>query len=48
MKFARREDYRSIRNVRNEYPDACRIVPVTGGWAIFTTEYDYQTWRHQR
>lgn len=39
-------EYKTRKAVNTEYPDATRIVKVCGGWAVFATESDYQTWRH--
>ena len=41
-------DYKDREAVAAAYPEAARIVKVCGGWAVFATERDYQTWRNQK
>ena len=46
--FAAGEDYKTRKAVVAEYPGAAKIVKVTGGWAVFGTITDYNTWHKQR
>lgn len=48
MIVIRNEDYAGRRAVEAAYPEAARIVSVCGGWAVFETLADYETWRRQR
>lgn len=47
-KFASQQDYENIEAVRNEYPGAAEIVEVDGGWLVFDTTTDAETWRNQQ
>jgi hypothetical protein len=44
MKFA--EGTRE--QAKKENPGAAKIVKVTGGYAVFDTIADYETWRNQK
>ncbi len=46
--FCDDREYRNIREVKAEYPSAAKIVKVTGGWAVFDTLADYETWKRQK
>lgn len=48
MRCVRDSDYASRREVVAEYPEAAKIVRVEGGWAVFDTYEDYETWRRQK
>lgn len=45
--FCDERDYRTIADVKREYPGQI-VKRVTGGWMVFDTVSDYETWRHQR
>ncbi len=47
-KFASQQDYANIEAVRAEYPGAAEIVEVDGGWMVFDTVTDADTWRNQQ
>ena len=36
------------KEVVKEYPDHVKIVKVTGGYAVFETWDDYETWKNQK
>ena len=36
------------KQVKEEYPNHVKIVKVTGGYAVFETWDDYETWRNQK
>ena len=36
------------KQVKEEYPDHVKIVKVEGGYAVFETWDDYETWRNQK
>jgi len=46
-KFASQQDYANIEAVQTEYPGAAEIVEVDGGWMVFDTVTDAETWRNQ-
>ncbi len=46
-KFASQQDYANIEAVKEEYPSAAEIVEVDGGWMVFDTVTDAETWRNQ-
>lgn len=46
-KFASQQDYENIEAVRAEYTGAAYIVEVDGGWMVFDTVTDAETWRNQ-
>lgn len=46
-KFAIQQDYENIEAVRNEYPGAAEIIEVDGGWLVFDTIVDVETWINQ-
>ena len=46
--FCDEREYGSKANVQKEYPSATKIVKVTGGWAVFETWTDYETWKKQK
>lgn len=46
-KFCSRQDYATIAAVQDAYPDAAEIVEVDGGWIVFDTVTDADTWRNQ-
>lgn len=45
--FASTENYENIEAVENEYPAATHIEPVEGGWMVFDTATDFDTWASQ-
>ena len=47
-KFASKTDYTNLKSVRDAYPGATKIVRVDGGWLVFETTTDYNTWVNQR
>ena len=46
-KFASQQDYADIDAVSNAYPWAAEIIEVDGGWMVFDTVTDADTWRAQ-
>ncbi len=40
--------YKNRKDVEAAYPAAEKIVAVVGGYAVFDTHQDYETWRNQR
>lgn len=46
--FCDEREYRSVREVREQYPSADKIVRVSGGWEVFGTASDYETWKSQK
>lgn len=48
MKFASAQDYDTIGAVMDAYPGAAEIVEVDGGWLVFFTTADADTWRNQQ
>lgn len=47
MKFISSDEHKA-GYARREYPDAYRIVRVDGGWAVFFTADEYETWKRQK
>ena len=45
--FASRDDYENIEAAEAEFPGALAIVEVDGGWMIFHSASDYETWQGQ-
>jgi len=45
--FVSAENYKDIDSVENEHPSAAAIVEVEGGWRVFETATDYETWQCQ-
>jgi len=45
--FVPSKDYENIGAVEDQYPGATVIVEVDGGWMIFGTATDYETWQGQ-
>ena len=45
--FCDERDYRTIADVKREYPGQI-VKRVTGGWMVFDTVSDFETWRRQR
>ena len=39
---------KSNKEAKREYPGAAKIVKVTGGYAVFDTITDWETWKNQR
>ena len=35
-------------NVRSEYPDALIVRRVTGGYALFPSQIDFEIWKKQK
>ncbi|HEY9746560.1 MAG TPA: hypothetical protein V6C99_10125 [Oculatellaceae cyanobacterium] len=46
-RFCSQQDYEDIEAVRNEYPGAAEIIEVEGGWMVFDTITEAETWRKQ-
>jgi hypothetical protein len=46
-RFASAEQYGSIEDVRDAYPGAVEILEVEGGWIVFVTEAQFESWRRQ-
>ena len=36
------------KQVKEDYQDHVKIVKVTGGYAVFETWDDYETWKNQK
>lgn len=47
-KFASQQDYASLEEVQDAYPGAAEIVEVEGGWMVFDTVTDAETWLNQK
>lgn len=47
-RFASSQDYATIDAVSDEYPSATEIIEVDGGWMVFDTATDADTWRNQQ
>jgi hypothetical protein len=47
-KFASEENYDSMEVVEQAYPAATEIIKVEGGWMVFDTATDAETWRNQQ
>lgn len=47
MKFCINTDYKNRKQVDAAYPSAAVIKKVLGGWAVFETHADYETWKKQ-
>lgn len=47
-KFVSQQDYANIEAVQDAYPGAAEIVEVKGGWMVFDTVTDAETWRNQK
>lgn len=45
--FVSIENYESIEAVEAEYPAAAHIEEVEGGWMVFETASDHETWAAQ-
>ncbi len=43
-----KRDYKDRKAVTEAYPGAAKIVQVEGGWAVFATLADWQTWKKQK
>lgn len=48
MTFVRDDEYAGRRAVKAAFPEAAVIRRVCGGWAVFETYADYDTWRAQK
>lgn len=48
MVYAYETDYNSRREVVDAYPEAVKIVKVEGGWGVFDSWDDYETWKMQK
>lgn len=47
-KFVSQQDYADIEAVQDAYPGAAEIIEVEGGWMVFDTVTDAETWRNQK
>lgn len=47
-KFCNDLDYQNIDAVRAAYPDAAEIIEAEGGWQVFDSTDDAETWRNQQ
>ena len=45
--FCSQNDYADLDAVQSEYPGAAEIIEVDGGWMVFATTTDADTWRGQ-
>lgn len=41
-------DYTCIEDIQERYPQAVKIVAVSGGWMMFDNATDYLIWERQR
>jgi hypothetical protein len=48
MKTAYQTEYKTRAAVVKAYPGAAKIIKACGGWAVFETVADYETWRNQK
>ncbi len=48
VRFARSTDYKSAAFVKQAYPSAYKIEKVDGGWMVFETINEYNTWKRQK
>lgn len=48
MTIADEREFSSRKEVKKAYPAAAKIVKVCGGWAVFETIADYNTWKNQK
>ena len=46
--FVSTEQIKHIKDVKDTFPAAAHITKVCGGWLIFDTHSDYDTWRKQK
>lgn len=46
-KFCSETEYDCIEAVESEYPSASDVVEVDGGWMVFETHDDFETWSRQ-
>lgn len=46
--YCLKPDYKSRREVEDAHPEAAVIKAVCGGWAVFSTYENYETWRGQK
>ena len=46
--FVSTEQCKNIKDVKDTFPAAAHITKVCGGWLIFDTHSDYDTWRNQK
>ena len=46
--FVSTEQIRKIKDVKDTFPAAAHITKVCGGWLIFDTHSDYDTWLNQK
>ena len=46
-KFCSDLEYADLDAVQAEYPSADEIIEVDGGWMVFDTTTDADTWRRQ-
>lgn len=47
-KFCSELDYTDIKAVQAAYPDAAEIVEADGGWQVFDSADDAETWKNQQ
>jgi len=47
MKFCSKEEYEFDHVVEDEHPEAVVIVDVEGGWMIFDSNDEFETWEKQ-
>ena len=45
--FADAQDYADKDAVEDEYPWAAEIIEVEGGWRVYESAADAQTWKNQ-
>ena len=46
--FASSDDYKDSDEVVEAYPWAAEVVEVEGGWQVFESVYDFETWNNQK
>lgn len=45
--FCSADNYETIDEVKDVYPGAAIVIEVEGGWMVFETVTDYETWQNQ-
>lgn len=48
MIFASEAYYNTRKEVVAAHPEAAKVVKVEGGWGVFESLTDYETWKRQK
>jgi len=48
MIFCSEEDYKTRKAVIEANPGAVKVIKVCGGWMVFATWPEYETWKNQK